>query len=361
MEIDTVAAHEPSNVPAAHESAACLELIRESMEQSDKERSKTPIVPEDKIILPNEVNGELPAAVETPSVSQVIEPSIIIPDSNELEISVLESPVQSKTMPVKKMSPEKSPEKIVESQPLLELSNVQVPQREDDVETNKASVPNREDASTSENSSSSSEVKKVDKAVRKLKEKALSLDSEMGCCEAEARPRTTERRRSKIFETAEKFNQLATNSDNDKPKKIFIPGVNVGGAKRAFERKASLSSITTPQPPIKPSAAKMIIDVPVEIPVALPKKSATTSKLSKMDEKKRAVDIITGALGKPPMQRKINGSPPTTPQSTDPKRIGLKLQIGPNEIRNASATVTTPVEVKFPFEAQQTSPQKVVS
>lgn len=58
---------------------------------------------------------------------------------------------------------------------------------------------------------------------------------------------STERRRSKIFETAEKF-QTANQANNDKLKKIVIPGVSVGNFKKEFERKASLTSTNLPTP-----------------------------------------------------------------------------------------------------------------
>lgn len=64
---------------------------------------------------------------------------------------------------------------------------------------------------------------------------------------ATAPTKPIERRRSKIFETAEKLQNMAKGSEIapkvvEKPKKIFIPGVNVGGFKKEFERKASLTS-----------------------------------------------------------------------------------------------------------------------
>ncbi|XP_066997071.2 uncharacterized protein Nuak [Anabrus simplex] len=64
--------------------------------------------------------------------------------------------------------------------------------------------------------------------------------------------RPMERRRSKIFETAEKFNNLLSGSSEpkspttEKPKKVFIPGVKVSDAKRAFERKSSLPEAIVP-------------------------------------------------------------------------------------------------------------------
>lgn len=54
----------------------------------------------------------------------------------------------------------------------------------------------------------------------------------------------TERRRSKIFEAAEKF-ENKNNQGNDKIKKIIIPGVSVGNFKKEIERKASLTNATT--------------------------------------------------------------------------------------------------------------------
>lgn len=58
-----------------------------------------------------------------------------------------------------------------------------------------------------------------------------------------------ERRRSKILETAEKFQAGAAAAD--KPKKIVIPGVNVESHKKEFERKASLTSTPSQLPPEK--------------------------------------------------------------------------------------------------------------
>lgn len=50
----------------------------------------------------------------------------------------------------------------------------------------------------------------------------------------------TEKRRSRILETAEKFQNM-NNQNNEKYKKFSIPGVSVGNFKKEFERKASLT------------------------------------------------------------------------------------------------------------------------
>lgn len=56
-----------------------------------------------------------------------------------------------------------------------------------------------------------------------------------------------ERRKSKIFETAEKFNKINTPDTQPKPqpKKMILPGVKVSDAKKAYERRSSLASSTS--------------------------------------------------------------------------------------------------------------------
>ncbi|KAJ8870586.1 hypothetical protein PR048_029609 [Dryococelus australis] len=76
--------------------------------------------------------------------------------------------------------------------------------------------------------------------------------------------RTVERRRSKIFETAEKFNHLLSGGSEPagaKPKKVFIPGVKVSDAKQAFERKSSISGPSVPSPgPVKSATVKKVAE-----------------------------------------------------------------------------------------------------
>lgn len=60
-----------------------------------------------------------------------------------------------------------------------------------------------------------------------------------------------ERRRSRIYEQAEKLQNLMANDSKsnvmDKPKKVILPGVSVDGYKKQFERKASLTSSSPPK------------------------------------------------------------------------------------------------------------------
>lgn len=155
--------------------------------------------------------------------------------------------------------------------------------------------------------------------------------------------KNTERRKSKIFETAEKFQTTPTTPDAEK-KKIFIPGVNVGGAKRAFERKASLTSTMAPVPnsPLSPPPpSRVIIDVgQTEKPSEEPE--------VREEDKKRAANIITGALARTP----------TTPEAN---KLGLKIQLGPNDLRNATVSVSTPVDNKYPFESKPQLEAQAVS
>ncbi|CAH2005035.1 unnamed protein product [Acanthoscelides obtectus] len=72
--------------------------------------------------------------------------------------------------------------------------------------------------------------------------------------EAEAPPKPVERRKSRIFEAAEKFQSMLAPTDSkpmltekEKPKKVIIPGVSVDGFKKEFERKASITSASPPK------------------------------------------------------------------------------------------------------------------
>lgn len=58
---------------------------------------------------------------------------------------------------------------------------------------------------------------------------------------------STERRKSRILETAEKFQQMNAAAGGDKPKKLVIPGVSVGNYKKEYERKASTGGAATGQ------------------------------------------------------------------------------------------------------------------
>ncbi|XP_060529712.1 uncharacterized protein LOC132704063 isoform X2 [Cylas formicarius] len=81
---------------------------------------------------------------------------------------------------------------------------------------------------------------------------------------AQAPSKPIERRRSRIFEAAEKFQNMMSPTETkpvpvEKPKKITIPGVSVDGFKKEFERKASLTSSAAPKLKTAP-VKKTLID-----------------------------------------------------------------------------------------------------
>lgn len=76
-----------------------------------------------------------------------------------------------------------------------------------------------------------------------------------GSLEESKQPATSERRRSRVAEAAEKL-QTSSTPAGEKTKKVVIPGVNVGTHKKEFERKASLTS--TPQPIVPPEKRHII-------------------------------------------------------------------------------------------------------
>ncbi|XP_046614604.1 uncharacterized protein LOC124302451 isoform X1 [Neodiprion virginianus] len=350
--------------------AACLELIEESKEKAlSHEQSKTPVVPTQEAEetigkkLPDEkVELKVQTAVKQDVDSETVDIHEEETDAKSIEKTVQSSPDDKPVVTSNETNEKLSQDSQIENTKSEVLTKGITAATE--AENNDVVLKSEE--SSSEAVVKSEEVSKDEKKpVKKLKEKSLSLDSDVVNDTSEVPARPVERRRSKIFETAEKFNQLAATTESDKPKKIFIPGVNVGGAKRAFERKASLSSITPPQT-TKHSASKVIIEVPAvarddKIPEKISNTPSTENNNNKADkclqskldeEKKRAVDIITGAIGKPPVMKKTNGSPPTSPQNHSANKLGLKVQVGPNDLRNATVSVSTPVETKFPFESK---------
>ncbi|XP_018398023.1 PREDICTED: uncharacterized protein LOC108776026 isoform X2 [Cyphomyrmex costatus] len=334
------------------DTAACLELIKESKERSpSKERSKTPLINEYQ-------QSREPMSIDSAQICEIQKASN---EQNKSQQKCTKSPNKSLYEDIVEKTASESINKIANETAFNKKS--------DNLESK---VPNESDKSvTNKTSQDIQQLEPTENEFKKLKEKALSLDSELSNEVANAPSvKPVERRRSKIFETAEKFNQLSSTAENEKPKKIFIPGVNVGGAKRAFERKASLSAIT---PPPKVSASKIIIDVPTtktgekdEQKQAVGNRETITSedKFNKRDEvKKRAIDIISGAIGKPPMQKKLNGSPPSSisPQSPNSKKLGLKVQVAPNDMRSATVSVSTPIETKYDLDVKSATPGAITT
>lgn len=219
--------------------------------------------------------------------------------------------------------------------------NVEVTEKlvmSDSNESNKSTKDSREEESV--NQISESPVK----SVKKLRDKSHSLDS-ASISDVTKAVKTVERRRSKIFETAEKFNQMLSNVESEKPKKIFIPGVNVGGAKRAFERKASLNSGTLPISLKEKTTPKVVKNVNVD------------KKLEKEEMKLNADDSKIEKQTSESSQENVASSSKSDPNS----KRNLIIQLGPNDLRSATVTVSTPVETKLSPELIQDFQPKLVS
>ncbi|XP_075144522.1 nuak family kinase 1 isoform X2 [Haematobia irritans] len=88
----------------------------------------------------------------------------------------------------------------------------------------------------------------------------------------------TERRKSRILETAEKFQQMnaAAAGANEKPKKMVIPGVSVGSYKKEYERKASTGGTTAGQ--LTAGERRALEDVAAAAAVASENAAAATAQ-----------------------------------------------------------------------------------
>lgn len=102
----------------------------------------------------------------------------------------------------------------------------------------------------------------------------------------------TEKRRSRILETAEKFQNM-NNQNNEKYKKFSIPGVSVGSFKKEFERKASLTQAEPRKllekresldQPSGSSTPPQKVNSTVEKSNSLEKASSNASTISKNDD-----------------------------------------------------------------------------
>ena len=184
------------------------------------------------------------------------------------------------------------------------------------------------------------QITKPVKSVKKLKDRSLSVNFDANSEAMKSVSSPVERRQSKIFETKEKFNQIASNVESEKPKKIFIPGVNVGGAKRAFERKVSLNSRTVSQSS-KMKNSKVLENC----------SKTDLDKLNNDDDKskKKAIETITEAIEKKSSNNDLNSE------------LDLIIQVGLNDVRSSTILVSSPKEVNFTGETDNILQPKLVS
>lgn len=177
------------------DTAACLELIEESKERSSsKERSKTPLMSE------YERSRE---SLSTESVQQIC------------EIDQKASAKRDKSQQKRVKSPNDSShgdeiERTVSRNTNKVANEIAFDEKPSDLESNQ--VPNESDTNVKNETYMSQDMQQLEPTendFKKLKEKALSLDHSELPNEVNApSAKPVERRRSKIFETAEKFNQL---------------------------------------------------------------------------------------------------------------------------------------------------------
>ncbi|PSN51077.1 hypothetical protein C0J52_01505 [Blattella germanica] len=200
------------------------------------------------------------------------------------EISVSDA-VKQKVKKKKKVTGSKSEETVTESVEKKvdsESSLIALNSKPEDSSSQEAKMELKKeatDAETNENteahSSKDSSVKTADTpkagSVKAKKSRAdlnlgklgSSSEKSSGSEDLVSPTKTVERRRSKIFENSDQFNIFLKGSEQkpaeNKPKKVFIPGVKVSDYKQAFERRSSVTPSSS-QSPLKPSASKKAVD-----------------------------------------------------------------------------------------------------
>lgn len=232
------------------------------------------------------------------------------------------------------------------------------------------------------------------KEEKKAEEKPAEPEKPEEQAKDEEPAKPIERRRSKIFETAEKFQNLISSSESktavpEKPKKIVIPGVSVGGFKKEFERKASLTS-TSPPKTKSPLAKKVSLEEdqkPADEETKPKEEPPEVEEGERNDKVKNAVNIISSALDKdgtrksksrpcmyrkPPVPfgasgRSASGSIGLLPTPLSPTSEGKRVfklqvsprphqkptaltespQVGPNDTRVARVEVSTPEHTRY--------------
>lgn len=151
---------------------------------------------------------------------------------------------------------------------------------------------------------------------------------------------STERRRSRILETAEKFQGAAGVAE--KSKKIIIPGVSVGSHKKEFERKASLTS--TALPPITPTEKRHLINSDSieqpDPPIAGSRKgSLIGSGLNESEDGKQVLgeNLIKGETSSHTVNSSGSGDRVSKLAQSDSKSSNLSLEEARRSMENSIA------------------------
>lgn len=96
----------------------------------------------------------------------------------------------------------------------------------------------------------------------------------------------TERRKSRILETAEKFQQMNASYANtvDKNKKLYIPGVSVGNFKKEYERRATTGVSNQEQQPTADDRRMLEQETVATVPAPLTGEENITNFDEEIDE-----------------------------------------------------------------------------
>ncbi|CAH0555404.1 unnamed protein product [Brassicogethes aeneus] len=251
--------------------------------------------------------------MDVEQTEEIIDPSLqgaacaeIIEEAEKKEVKkplkikkTMSTTVNDKIMEEVIETPQKKENKVVDKENVKEDVEVkEKPVREEEkveVKPTKRKVEKKVLTDKDENSksqTSESQISEPKKPVKPKEKPSSTSETESKSEDTPSKP--VERRKSRIFEAAEKFQNLISPTETkpipiEKPKKILIPGVSVDGFKKEYERRTSLTSTSPPK--VKSEApVKKIIDVE---PKPEPKKQE-----ERKEAVRNAVNIISSALDK---------------------------------------------------------------
>lgn len=208
-----------------------------------------------------------------------------------------------------------------------------------------------------ETASVASSLANGDLTAKKVNEKPSADEKEKDKDEKTVKPSpSSTRRRSTIFEQAEKFQSMlapseskTTNVVTDKPKKIIIPGVSVGGFKKEFERKASLTSTSPPKLKTTPSKKLVIND-----------RSTSTDKdddVMKSEEKNNESKVTS-----PPSNKSVPSKTKSAAQTAIGSTMTNQMTSPTTSLKTStSASPTTTSSQSTPISTATQTPSKTTS
>ncbi|KAL1509473.1 hypothetical protein ABEB36_004199 [Hypothenemus hampei] len=309
----TITKEKEMDVEPVIEGAACQEIMEEAKEKENALAKKSPSVSKVKRTQSSANSKVLEGINEIPSQEN-------LPDK---ENKTQTQPVNKEVEAIKGVEKPSVNKKIIKKKVLSDKN-------ENDKET-KIENP-KEEAALKNKEVDKSHIKENGSTVPMQEKSTVNQEkSEISS------KQPTERRKSRIFEAAEKFQSLISPTETksaapfDKPKKILLPGVSVDGFKKEFERKSSLTSSTpvklksnsvpkktlidkqkSEEEKVEPASGKTITNVleskqlenqvpKTELKVendASKKQEAGKTEDARQDKVKNAVSIISNALDK---------------------------------------------------------------